>query len=197
MGLFKRRRFYVHPIQKRYAFFAAILLIIYTSLIVLFLFLPPAIKLISGGSFEEKVQAAFQYIALGERIWPAIAISIPILAIISIYVTHKLAGPIYRFEKMLKEMIDGDLSVRIRLRKGDDLKELACLLNQLLDNMEGLVKDIKKREAEIGADLPLIIKGLGSTPHAGQELLDRMQRIIEKNREIREILEKFKLSDSG
>lgn len=195
MGLFKRRRFYVHPIQKRYAFLTAILLAAYTFMIVLFLLLPPAMKLISGQSLEEKAQAAMQYIILGERIWPAIAISISILAIISVYITHKLAGPIYRFEKTAKDVINGDLSVRIRLRKKDDLKDLANLFNQLLGNIDRSLKNIKKKETEIRADLPLIIKRLDSTPNVSQELHEKLQTIIEKNREVTDILERFKLSD--
>lgn len=195
LGIFKRRRFYVHPIQKRYAFLAATLLITYTFLIILFLLLPPAIKLISGQSLEEKAQAAMQYIILGERIWPAITISISILAIISFYITHKLAGPIYRFEKTAKDVIDGDLSLRIRLRKKDDLKELANLFNRLLEKLDNSLREIRKREIEIGADLPLIIKGLDSTPEKKQEILEGLQAIIEKNREIRDMLERFKLSD--
>lgn len=191
MGLFRRKKLYVHPIQKRYAFFTAILLITYTFLIVLALFVPPAIKLISGSSLEDKAEAARQYIVLGERVWPAIAISISILAIISIYITHKLAGPIYRFEKTVKDLINGDLSVRIRLRKKDDLKELANLFNQLLGNIDKSLMDIKKREVEIGADLAKTANGLSNN----KELISRLEAISKKNREIIEMLDRFKLSD--
>lgn len=191
----RRRKFYVHPIQTKYAFLTAILLFIYNFVLVLFLFLPPAIKLISGQSLEVKAEAAMQYIILGERIWPAIGVSITILTIISIYITHKMAGPLYRFEKSLRNAADGDLSARIRLRKKDDLKEFANIINQLLGNIDKKLKEIKKKEVEIGVDLPLIIKGLDSTPEKKQELLKGLQAITEKNREIREALERFKLSE--
>lgn len=196
MGLFKRRRFYIHPIQKKYALLTAILLATYTFLIVIILFLPPAITLISGSSLEKKAQAAMQYIVLGERIWPAIAISISILAIISVYITHKLAGPIYRFEKTAKDVIGGDLSVRIRLRKGDDLKELANLLNQLLGNIDKSMMNIKRVERDVGADLQGILTDLSSSDGLNnrQELIERMEGIAEKNKEIRDLLKRFKLS---
>ncbi len=199
MSPFRRRRFFIHPIQKRYAFLTAILLIAYTFLIVLTLFIPPAITLISGSPIEEKAQAAMQYIILGERLWPAIAISISVLAVISVYVTHKLAGPIYRFEKTAKDVIGGDLSVRIRLRKGDDLKELANLLNHLLENIDKSMMNIKRMERDVGADLPGILKDLHGLEglNSRQELIERMEGIIEKNKEIRNILDKFELSDQN
>ncbi len=199
MSPFRRRRFYVHPIQKRYAFLTAILLIAYTFLIVLTLFIPPAITLISGSPIEEKAEAAMQYIVLGERLWPAIAISISVLAVISVYITHKLAGPIYKFEKTALDVIGGDLSVRIRLRKGDDLKELANLLNQLLGNIDKSMMNIRRMEGDMGADLPGILKDLSSIDglNERQELLERIERVIEKNKDIRDILDKFKLSDKN
>ena len=196
MSPFRRRKFFIHPIQKRYAFLTAILLIAYTFLIVLTLFIPPAITLISGSPIEEKAQAAMQYIVLGERLWPAIAISISVLAVISVYITHKLAGPIYRFEKTAKDVIGGDLSVRIRLRKGDDLKELANLLNQLLGNIDKSMMNIKRMEGDVGTDLPGILTDLSGLEGLNnrQKLIERMERMIEKNKEIRNLLKRFKLS---
>lgn len=199
MSPFRRRRFFIHPIQKRYAFLTAILLIAYTFLIVLTLFIPPAVTLISGSPIEKKAQAAMQYIILGERLWPAIAISISVLAVISVYITHKLAGPIYRFEKTAKDVIGGDLSVRIRLRKGDDLKELANLLNQLLGNIDKSLMNIRRMEGDMGADLPGILKDLSGLEglNSRQELIERMEMVIERNKEVRDILDRFKLSDKN
>jgi len=58
-------------------------------------------------------------------------------AFISILISHKIAGPIFKFKKEIRGMIEtGDISKRIFLRQGDELKDLADLLNQLLDMIE-------------------------------------------------------------
>lgn len=75
-------------------------------------------------------------------------------AFISILISHKIAGPIFKFKKEIKSMIEtGDISKRIFLRKGDELKDLADLLNQLFDMIEasasGETADRRKRIAEL------------------------------------------------
>ena len=56
---------------------------------------------------------------------------------ISIFTSHKVAGPIYRMIKFLGNVAtSGDYGQRIRLRKHDDLKDLAEAINGLVDKLE-------------------------------------------------------------
>src|SRR6266704_2886022 len=66
----------------------------------------------------------------------------------SIYVTHRLAGPLFRLEQTARELIRGNLALRIRLRKGDELHELAGLLNEVLDTLEQAFRGIRESEAQ-------------------------------------------------
>ena len=50
----------------------------------------------------------------------------------SIIVTHRIAGPIYRLEKTLDELIQGEDVGFIRLRKHDEFKEFAAKLNEVI-----------------------------------------------------------------
>jgi len=60
-------------------------------------------------------------------------LAIPIL---SIFVSHKIAGPLFRFEKTLREALASQGPVQpIHLRKGDELQSLADLINQLLERL--------------------------------------------------------------
>ena len=57
-----------------------------------------------------------------------------LLAWISIRMSHRIAGPIYRFERVVKSVIAGDYDMTaIRLRKGDEFRELANDLNEMMD----------------------------------------------------------------
>lgn len=65
--------------------------------------------------------------------------------IVFILLSHKIAGPLYRFENDLREIAGGDLTKRICLRKTDQLIELKEALNLLigsLDRKVGRMKDI-------------------------------------------------------
>lgn len=57
-----------------------------------------------------------------------------IFALVGILISHRIAGPLYRIEKILKEASEGNIQQRIRLRKNDQLHELASIINQLLNN---------------------------------------------------------------
>jgi len=52
------------------------------------------------------------------------------IVLLTIFFSHKVAGPIYRFEKACHGVIEGNYTDSIRLRKGDEMQNLALLLNE-------------------------------------------------------------------
>jgi len=138
-----RKRFYIHSIQRKYAFLTFLLLISYTFVLAVALFLPPILKLASGSSLEEQASAAAQFLALSDRLWPAILISVPIFMVASVWVTHRFAGPVYRLEQSLKQIASGDFGFQVRFRTGDDLQELAVLMNQIIHQQATVLKTVQ------------------------------------------------------
>jgi len=59
----------------------------------------------------------------------------PLIFLLALLSSHKIAGPIYRIEKDLDEIAKGNLALRIRLRKGDELKPLADKINTIVENL--------------------------------------------------------------
>jgi nitrogen fixation/metabolism regulation signal transduction histidine kinase len=55
------------------------------------------------------------------------------IALLTIFFSHKLAGPVYRFEKACHAVIEGNYSQNIILRRGDDLQNLAVLFNHAME----------------------------------------------------------------
>ena len=55
---------------------------------------------------------------------------------IAIIASHRIAGPVYRIMKFMETLTAGDYSQRIRLRKGDELKDLAESINKFVDKLE-------------------------------------------------------------
>lgn len=55
---------------------------------------------------------------------------------IGILTSHKIAGPLYRIKLFLGRMIEGDYSGRLRLRKNDELHDLAEIINRLAEKLE-------------------------------------------------------------
>jgi len=58
------------------------------------------------------------------------------MVIAGIFITHKLAGPAYSMNRQLREIIKGNRSKRIVIRKTDAFTDLAQNINLLLDQIE-------------------------------------------------------------
>jgi len=61
---------------------------------------------------------------------------LPLIVVASIFLTHKVAGPLVRIKRVLAQMGQGNFSQRIALRKGDELGDLAETINQLAQDLE-------------------------------------------------------------
>ncbi len=55
------------------------------------------------------------------------------LAFLTIFISHKVAGPIYRFSKFAEDIKSGNFSSKIYLRKGDELTDVAMDFNKASD----------------------------------------------------------------
>lgn len=62
---------------------------------------------------------------------------------VTLFVSHKIAGPIYRLEKDIEVIADGDLTFRVKFRKGDQLKELSEEINAMSEALSGKVLRIQ------------------------------------------------------
>lgn len=55
----------------------------------------------------------------------------PAVIWLGILLTHKIAGPLVRIGAALAQMAEGDYNIHIQLRRGDELREVAALVNHL------------------------------------------------------------------
>lgn len=81
-----------------------------------------------------------EFIPIVSDFFYKIAIYVLLVVIISAIVSHKMAGPVYRFEQTCKEIAKGDFSQRVHLRKGDQLTELQDEFNHMMDVIEERLK---------------------------------------------------------
>lgn len=85
----------------------------------------------------------------GDLLLPSIILSnlVSILLIaaatvyVTLYISHKIAGPLFKIEKLMKQIGDGDLTVDCSLRGGDELVALS-------EGMEKMVQGLKEKIAK-------------------------------------------------
>jgi len=50
---------------------------------------------------------------------------------VTLFVSHKIAGPLYRLKKAMQELAEGNLSAQMKLRKLDQLQDIADAFNEM------------------------------------------------------------------
>ena len=89
---------------------------------------------------------------------PIFALVVAVLELVGVYVvfyysrriSFRVAGPIYAIEKRLSILSEGDLTMRIKLRKGDYFHEFGDRINDLVDTYERRMIKLKMIAHELG-----------------------------------------------
>ncbi|MFH2124837.1 MAG: methyl-accepting chemotaxis protein [Pseudomonadota bacterium] len=115
-----------------------------------------------------------------------------LLVIATMFITHRMAGPQFRFEKALDNMIAGRLDDTIYLRNKDEGKELAAKLNCFNMELSQKIETIDKNARKV--DDLLQQYSLLDPKSVKPEDLDMICRSITlQNAEIRKITKSFTL----
>ncbi len=66
----------------------------------------------------------------------------------TVFISHKVAGPLYRFSKALDAVGEGNYKARVSLRKGDEGHPVAREFNEAFEKTDLLFSDIKNAAKE-------------------------------------------------
>ncbi|GAB4365476.1 MAG: hypothetical protein Kow00128_08050 [Deltaproteobacteria bacterium] len=94
-------------------------------------FAPSMFGLLTGDTLESLEPAANEFLVLHRRIWPAVVVVLVGMFGYTIVVSHRIAGPIYRINDVLRKLIAGEFPDRVAFRKGDYFQDTAELLQAL------------------------------------------------------------------
>ena len=89
----------------------------------------------------------------------------------SIYITHKIAGPLYRLKDSLQKLCDGKCNFRIQLRKHDQAQFLVPLFNAFLMKLDTSFAKLKSLTAALKETAP------GTPEHT--ELIEKITQEIQ------------------
>ena len=127
------------------------------------------------------------------RILLSMLLVAPLIVVIGIYASHKIAGPIYRIEKFLGSMADGDLSRPLTLRRNDELMSLANGINKLIESVKATVN---RENAAIGSISVSMenLRRLGASKPVNNAALDQaLDKLNEEVSVLRSEVEKYKI----
>lgn len=100
------------------------------------------------------------------------------LGVVGIFITHRVVGPAYKMKLLFQHVADGHLSLKGRLRKGDELQDVFAVYEKMIETLR------ERQREEIG----LLASGIESARSAGatdeqvRDLLalkERMERALD------------------
>lgn len=65
----------------------------------------------------------------------ALVVVLPLVLLVGVLATFRIAGPLYRLEMYLKQLLSGQDPGECRLRKGDELQNLCGLINRATEEL--------------------------------------------------------------
>lgn len=119
------------------------------------------------------------------------------IIIAAMLITHRIAGPMFRFEKSLDGMLKNNLSDTIYLRNKDEGKELAKKINDFNQNLSLTLKNLNAHSDAISA---LLDQANANISNISAEEMEELKGIFwsveENNKKIRAICNSYTLKDA-
>jgi nitrogen fixation/metabolism regulation signal transduction histidine kinase len=101
------------------------------------------------------------------------------LIVVTLFVSHKIAGPLFRLEQDINVIAKGNLTFTVRLRKGDQLRELPADINEMTASLNTKVAAIQS-----GVERIMISASDQNAPKWFQDKLHHLHERIGQNFEL-------------
>lgn len=124
--------------------------------------------------------------------WIFLIIGSTLLILAAMLITHRIAGPLFRFEKALDNMVDGNLNDVIFLREHDEGKELAEKINNFNTKLSETIGAISQ-QADTLSGLLAQARSARNSSSDNHELVEIHRRIDESTAKIHEACSSFTL----
>jgi len=118
----------------------------------------------------------------------SLVVALPLFAKIIISLTHRVSGPLYRLERNIEKMIEGELELDFKIREKDLVKSLAEKLELLNETYKDRFKVLRQSLYELKAELEELESRTEKLP-LKEEFYPQLKRITEKTGQLIEAFE--------
>ncbi len=126
--------------------------------------------------------------------WLFVVLGGAIVVVITLILTHRVAGPFYRFEKTLDEMVEGDISNKIVLRQKDEGKDLAQKINAFNYILGDKLSLIENFSANIAVSSLQLKQQLEDSTIDAQKYMPLLNEVLDSQRNIQTMINDYEFS---
>ena len=163
----KRRNYFINPkLQLRYIGIMLSFVLLVSITLICIVYRSGTIQMIAeiNRIYPEGIPG-FMLKLIFQQLGATFLITLPVIILASVFLSHKIAGPLFRIKGDLKKIGEGDLGLRVRIRKGDELHDLVKEINDMTENTEKLFAKVKE--------------STGKLSNAVKERVERSQTLME------------------
>lgn len=114
--------------------------------------------------------------------------------VITLFASHKIAGPLYRLERSTEAIGNGDFMLETRLRENDEITGVASALNEMAGKLRIKMIDIKKELEEVKDSSADIESAIKDKKLSEKELKKQTTRLLNKIKSLNRAISKFTIS---
>ncbi len=116
-------------------------------------------------------------------------------AFVVMYLSHRIAGPLFKIEKSINEIGSGDLTLKIKLRSADEITRTAERLNEMTENIRKNLLEINRKSDELGGGMDNLAALCRENPSLPREIQDVSKGLSVKKEELAQAIDYFKLKE--
>jgi methyl-accepting chemotaxis protein len=192
MAQFTRRNYFIdRNLQTRYIVLMVLVLIVHTLIVLAAVFSPYILMLSFDYPPDTRTEAAQAFLLVHGNAWPVIGGFIIFVGFLTLFVTHRIAGPIFRIKRGIRDLADGRLNETIHLRKKDEFQDIAEELNALAARFRDSFSLLKEKSSLLARDIEELeqeIRDKKLDETVGRHIIDNLQ---ESREAIQAILDRF------
>lgn len=191
----RKKKLIDRNVQVKVAFIVLSYVLVYLLLFALFIFVPLAYQIQTEVVFSSKLQeGANAFITLHKHFWPAALMVLLIISFHSIRISHRIAGPVFRFKETMKMIQKKDLSVDTFIRKGDFFADLMEEINRAIKSLREGIEDIREKDEKVYQAIQGLTERINRGDIPLEELKESVLRINKDEEELRQLLKWFKVN---
>lgn len=112
---------------------------------------------VSPGSHKAYLIAT-NLIYLHQHIWPMALLVLIVVTVHSLWLSHKVAGPLFRFRQIFKALATGKLPGQQRLRKRDYLQREMQSINEMLQSLHTRLEILQETQKALANSISGVVR---------------------------------------
>lgn len=143
-----RRRILIDRLQLRLLAITLLYFLVTAVILSLAMFGPLIWELSVAEPGIGQAAAAAEFLSLHTRFWPALLATFVTLSVHSIFTSHRIVGPLYRFRVVFEQVKQGNLVPSVEVRRRDFLLKEATALDEMVTSLRDRVHRLTTAHGE-------------------------------------------------